>query len=325
MKTILGRRAFTAGMAAAVPAVALPAAAQAYPSQLVKLVVPFGAGSASDNIARILADEMRLALGQTVLIDNRPGASGFIGTTIVTKAPADGYTLLVDASATHSANPWLFKNVPYDPIKDFTHISRWVELPQVVIASPGVPAKTLGELVDHGRANPGKLTFGYGTPTALVGASTLVTLGRFEALAVPYKTPAAALQAVMSDEVSFMVADLSTALPQIRAGKVKGMAISTTKRMDALAEVPTLAEAGYSGFDTVLWIGLSGPAGLPKEVVDRLSAAMSAIFAKPEVQARIVAIGMQPAPSTPADFTAFVTAQLDVWGKRIKAAGIQPE
>ena len=316
----LGRRAFAVGMAAS-----LPARAQAYPNQLIKLVVPFGAGSASDNIARLIADEMRAALNQTVLIDNRPGASGFIGTSIVTKAVADGYTLVVDASATHSANPWLFKTVPYDPIKDFTHISRLVQLPQLVVASPGLPAKSLAEMVEYGRANPGKLTFGHGTPTSLVGASTLATLGKFEALAVPYKTPAAALLAVMADEVNFMLADLSTALPQIRAGKVKGFAISTAKRMDLLPEVPTMGEAGYAGFDTVLWIGLSGPAGLPKEIVDRLSGVLTVILSRPEVQARIVAIGMEPAPSTPEDFTSFVATQLDVWGRRIKAAGIQPE
>lgn len=320
MTWTLGRRAFVAGMAAS-----LPASAQTYPNQLIKLVVPFGAGSASDNIARLIADEMRAALGQTVLIDNRPGASGFIGTAIVTKAPADGYTLVVDASATHSANPWLFKTVPYDPIRDFTHVSRLVQLPQLVVAAPGVPARSLAEMVEYGRGNPGKLTFGYGTPTSLVGASTLVTLGKFEALAVPYKTPAAALLAVMGDEVNFMLADLSTALPQIRAGKVKGFAISTAKRMALLPDVPTMGEAGYAGFDTVLWIGLSGPAGLPKEIVDRLSGVLTAILSRPEVQERIAAIGMEPAPSTPEEFTSFVVTQLDVWGRRIKAAGIQPE
>lgn len=320
MSWTLGRRAFVAGMATA-----LPAFAQGYPSQLIRLVVPYGAGSASDNIGRLIGDELRAALNQTIIFDNRPGASGFIGTTIVTKAPADGYTLLLNASATHSANPWLFKEVPYDPIKDFTHISRLVQLPQLIVASPHTKANSLKELVEYGRANPGKLTFGYGTPTSLVGASTLLSLGKFEALAVPYKTPAAALLAVMSGEVDFMGADLSTALPQLRANKVKGLAISTAQRMSILPDVPTMTESGYSDFDMVLWIGLSGPAGLPQEVVDRLSSAVTAILAKPEVQEKIVAIGMEPAPTTPREFDAFVTSQLEIWGKRIKAAGIQPE
>jgi tripartite-type tricarboxylate transporter receptor subunit TctC len=321
MTRAIGRRVFVA-LAAALPA---PAWAQTYPSQTIRFVVPFGAGSASDNIGRLIADELQKALGATVIIDNRPGASGFIGTSLAVKAPPDGYTLVVDASATHSVNPWLFQEVPYDPIKDFTHIARLVQLPQIVVASLDVPGESLKELVEYGRANPGKLTFGYGTPTSRVGSVLLTSLGKFEALDVPYKTPSAALLAVVSGEVKFMVADLSTALPQIKAGKVKGLAISTAKRVDVLPDVPTMSEVGYGGFDTVLWIGLSGPASMPKAVVDRLSEAVVGIMSKHDVQEKIVAMGMEAAPSSSAEFQHFVEEQLEVWGRRIKAAGITPE
>jgi tripartite-type tricarboxylate transporter receptor subunit TctC len=301
------------------------ASAQDYPSKPVRLVVPYPPGSASDNVARLLVDELRIALNATIVIDNRAGASGLIGTEHVARAPADGYTLIVDASATHSANPWLFKKLPYDPVRSFTHISRLVVLPQLVVVSPQVPASSMQELVKYVRDNPGKFNFAYGTPTSQVAASSIAQIAGMDLVGVPYKGPAEAMLALMRGEASLMVADLATALPHAKAGKLRPLAISTPQRSALLPDVPSLTEAGYPGFDIELWIGLSGPAGLSKDVVERLSAALGKVLSKPELRQRFAGMGMEVAPSSPAEFEQFVQSQLAVWGRRTNASGIEPQ
>ncbi len=305
----------------------MPADAQPkdYPNKPIRLVVPYPPGSASDGVVRMLVDELQADLATPVVIENRPGASGLIGTEHVARSAPDGYTLVINASATHSANPWLFKKLPYDPIKDFTHLTRLVVIPQLVVASPTGPASSMKELVEFGRANPGKLTFAYGTPTSQVASSSIANASKFEALGVPYKGPAEAMLALVRGEADFMVADLATGLKQAQAGKLRALAVSTTERSPLITEIPTLRELGYQGFDVVLWIGVSGPAGLPPSVADRLSSSFTKALSKPAVLARYTSIGMQPTPTSRAEFARFVEDQLSVWGARIKAAGIQPQ
>ena len=304
---------------------AASAQTQDYPNKPIRLVVPYPPGSASDGVARMLTEELHTELKAAVVIDNRPGASGLIGTEHVARSLADGYTLLVNASATHSANPWLFKQLPYDPIKDFSHISRLVVLPQLVVSSPSLAAASMQDLVKYGQANPGKLIFAYGTPTSQVASAAIANIAKFDALGVPYKGPADALLALIRGEAQFMVADLSTGLQQAKAGKLRALAITTAQRSPMIPEVPSLAELGYRGFDVVLWIGVSGPSGLPKSVVQQLSGAFTKILSKPALKDRFSALGMQAAPTTPDEFERFVQEQLAVWGARIKATGLQPQ
>lgn len=315
---------FSAATALAV-VTAASAQLQDYPNKPIRLVVPYPPGSASDGVARMLTEELHAELKAAVIIDNRPGASGLIGTEHVARSVADGYTLLVDASATHSANPWLFKQLPYDPIKDFSHITRLVVLPQLVVSSPALTVASMQELVKYGQANPGKLIFAYGTPTSQVASSAIANIAKFDALGVPYKGPADALLALIRGEAQFMVADLATGLQQAKAGKLRALAISTAQRSPMIPDVPSLAELGYSGFDVVLWIGVSGPPGLPKNIVEQLSGAFNRILSRQAVKDRYSALGMQAAPTTPDEFERFVREQLSVWGARIKATGLQPQ
>lgn len=299
--------------------------AQTYPGDRpVRIIVPFTAGSGSDTVARVAADEFRRSLGGNWVIDNRPGAAGQIGSEAVQKAAADGYTLLLTTSATHSAGPWLTKKSPYDPLKDFVHVGRIVNVPFLLVLHPDLPAKSVAEFVEFARRNPG-LAYAYGSATSQVAAATFATIAKIQVLGVPYKSQPPAVTDLIGGQVRFMMADPSVAATHVRAGKLRAIAITARARSAQLPEVPTLAESGMGDFDPEVWLGIGAPAGLPRELAERLNAEIVRMGQRDEVRQRFAAVGMDLATNTLADHAEYTRAQLAAWGKRIKDAGIQPE
>lgn len=297
-----------------------------FPNRPVKMVIGFGPGSGTDNIARLLADELRQALGQPFVVDNRPGASAQIAASAVAKSPADGYTLLLTSNTTHSVNPHLFKKLPYDPIADFAPIGGIAYFPFVLAVNAALPVQTAQDLVAYALANKGKVNYAYGTPTVQIPAEALNRLKQMQALGVPYKSSPQALTDVIGGQAQFLVVDLSSARPHIQSGRLRALAVTMAKRSALAPELPTVEEAlGLRDFDLAAWTGLFAPAGTPKDIVDKLSATLQQILARPDVRERVVALGAEPTPSNVPTFTAMVKQQLDIWGKNVALSGIQPE
>ena len=311
---------------AAVAAMPHGAIAQPYPSKPVRIVVPFAAGSATDIMARILADELRATFDQSFVVDNKPGASAQIGAEIVAKAPPDGYTLFVTTNTSHSANPFLFRKLSYDPVRDFTPIGNIMRIPVLIVVSPKLQLNTLADLVAYGKANPGKLSFGYGNSIGqVVGASFAKRTG-LDVVTVPYKSTPQAITDVLGGQISYSVADMASGQAFIKEGRLKALAVSSLKRSPLMPDVPAMSETpALAGFDLSAWVGMLGPANLPKDVVDKLSAAMRKALAKQEVRDRIAGFAAEASPSTPEEMTAFIKEQLVSWGNSVKEAGIQPD
>ena len=307
-------------------AVAQPAWSQAYPTRPVKIIVPFAAGSATDIMARILAEELPGTFDQAFIVDNKPGASAQIGAEAVAKAAPDGYTLFLTTNTSHSANPFLFKKLPYDPIKDFTPVAGVMRIPVIVVVDPKLPVKTLSELIAYAKANPGKLSFGYGNSIGqVVGASFAKRVG-IEVITVPYKSTPQAMTDVMSGQVSYTAADMASGQTLVTSGKLRALAVSSRKRSPMMPDLPAMSETpGLEGFEVIAWVALFAPANTPKEIVDKLNAAVRTALTKPAVRERIAGFAAEAAPSTPEELGAFVKDQLANWGKSIKDAGIEPE
>lgn len=304
------------------------AAAQApdYPgAQPVRILLPFAAGSASDTTARIMADELQKALGGTFVVDNRPGAGGTIGTEQGAKAPPDGYTLIVTSSSTHSLAPFLYKRVAYDPVKDFQHIGNWIDLPFVLVVHPAVPVKTFQEFIEHAKKNPGKLAYGYGTPSSQLGAELLDSMAGIKTLGVSYKSHPAAVTDLVAGQTQFMILDVSAAIGQMRAQRLRALAVTSTERLQFMPEIPSIAESGYPEYQYSAWIGLAAPAGTPRAIIDRLSAAGRERMALPEVQQRFAGQLIPVAANTQQEQEAFVQRNLEVWRKRFREWKIEPQ
>lgn len=295
----------------------------AYPSKPVTLVVPFPAGGALDIVARALAEEMRKQLGQTVLVDNRAGAGGTVGSGLVARAAPDGYTLLLGSVATHAIAPGVYRNLSYDALKDFAPITQVTASPLLLASSATLNVKTLPELLAAARAQPGKLNYGStgnGTAVHLAGAM-LQSAARLDVVHVPYKGGPQAVNALITGEAAFMVVNVELVLPQVLGGKARALAVTGSRRLAALPDVPTMSEAGVSGVDASTWFGLFAPAGTPKEVVDRLQRdAATALRALKEPFARQ---GDEAIGSTPDEFAAQVRAEHAKWGKLIKDLGLK--
>jgi len=304
-----------------------PAHAQGtYPNKPVKIIIGFGPGSGTDILARMIAEELRVALGQPFIVDNRPGAAAQIAATAVAKSPADGYTLFLTSNSSHSVNPHMFKKLPYDPIADFTPIGGIAYFPFILAVNSSLPVKTPQEFVAYAKANKGKLNYAYGTPTVQIPAEALNRLEKLEATGIPYKSSPGAMTDVIGGQAQFLVVDLASARPHLQSGRLRALAVTTSKRTALAPDLPTIEETlNLRDFDLAAWTGLFGPAALPKEVVDRLSSALLQILAKTEVRERILASGAEPTPSDVSTFTALVKRQLEVWGRKVKDAGIQPE
>ena len=305
----------------------LPAAAQnAYPDKPVKIIIGFGPGSGTDILARMIAEELRLALGQPFVVDNRPGASAQIAASAVAKSPPDGYTLFLTSNSSHSVNPHMFKKLPYDPIADFTPIGGIAYFPFILAVNASVPARTPQEFVTYARANKGKLNYAYGTPTVQIPAEALNRLEKLEATGIPYKSSPSAMTDVVGGQAQFLVVDLASARPHLQSGRLRALAVTTSKRTALAPDLPTIEESlGLRNFDLAAWTGLFGPARLPREITEKLSVTLQQILAKPDVRERILASGAEPTPSDIPTFTALVKRQLEVWGAKVADAGIQPE
>lgn len=309
-------------VASCVPAVAQ---AQAYPSKPIRLVVPYSAGGGADNAARILAARLTTTLGQTVVIDNRPGGSGMIGAQAVAQAAADGYTVLYDAS-TFAVNPALRK-MPFDPAKDLVPVSLAVTVPNVLVVPPSAPYKTVQEFVEHARKHPGKMTYasyGAGSAAHLIG-ELLKNQAGIDLLHVPYKGGAPALTDVMGGQVDSYFANAASGMSYVKSGKLRALAVTSAKRMASMPDVPTLAESGFKNFEVLEWNGFFVPKGTPKEVVTRLSREIQAATADPATRQKLVGLGVDPIGSSPEEFSKFVQTEMSRWGALVKTNNITVE
>jgi tripartite-type tricarboxylate transporter receptor subunit TctC len=296
-----------------------------YPSRPVVFTAVFGPGSASDTICRIIADKLGPMLGQPVVVEDRPGADGALAALYVHHQPADGYTLLMATNSPLSADPFIHKDINYDPIKDFVPITRVGSFTLMLIVNPQLPIHSVKELVDYAKANPGKLTYASGNTAGIVGMETVKHWAELSILHVPYKTTAPALEDVIAGRVSMMFADFTTAMPHVAAGTVRPLAISRIKRSSLYPDLPTMDEAGVKGFNLDAWAGLVAPAGTPPEVIKKLNAALRKVIDDPAVQAKFKNVGFEGFSSTPEELGDYIKAQLADWGKMVKDAGIQAD
>jgi tripartite-type tricarboxylate transporter receptor subunit TctC len=303
---------------------ALPAIAQSYPAKPVKLVVPFPAGSATDQIARVMGQQLQEALGQPFVVENKPGAQGSIAATEVARAAPDGYTIMVTTNTPQAANPSLFKKLSYDPVKDFAPIARLGTISFMLMVRPDFPAKDLREFLAHARKNPGKLSGGYGSAGSQVSQAMLRSMGKIDFLDVPYKGLPQAITDVMGGSTSFTFADLANALSQIKGAKLRGIAVTSQKRSALVPDVPAIAEE-LPGYELIAWFALVAPAGTPRDVLARVHDTTAKALAKPEVRARFAALGTDVAPMNPEQLAGFIRSEIDKWAKMAKEAGIQPE
>ena len=314
-------------LAAAFALAAGSALAQPFPAKPVRVVVPFPPGGNSDALARIVGAELAKPLGQNVVVENRPGAGGTIAAAAVAKSPADGYTLLLNTAGTHGIATTLYPKLSYDAIRDFEPVTNVAAAPLLFLVGADSPHRALRDLVAAAKARPGALPFG----SAGMGSSghmateMFLTMAGIEMVHVPYKGGHLAAADLMAGLVHLVLDQIPASLPQIRAGKMRALAISTPKRSGLLPEVPTAAEAGVPGYDAQSWFGLVAPAGTPREVVQRLHAEVTRVLAVAEVRARIQGIGMEPVGDTPEQFSAHIRSEIERWGRVVRAAGVKAE
>jgi tripartite-type tricarboxylate transporter receptor subunit TctC len=311
--------------AAALAAVAAMSLAQAYPVRPVRLVITYPPGGTTDFVGRPVAQKLSELLGQSVVVDNRGGAGGIIGTMIVAQAPADGYTLLLGTSAGMVINPLLQSKLPYDAFKDFSAVSRTNINPQALVAHSGLPANTVKELIAHAKAHPGKLNVassGIGTPNHL-GAEMLKHLAGIDIVHVAYKGGGPAMTDLIAGQVQLQFSSIPTVLTHVKAGRIKILAIGSGKRSPALPDVPTIAESGVPGYEYTTWYGVFAPSATPATTVKLLNAAVTKAVLSPEVSQRLVPQGAEPAPSTPQELTQYMKEESARWAKTIKAAKIK--
>jgi len=306
---------------------ALAADATNWPTQPVKLIVPFAPGGTSDVLAREIAARLQVTLKQTVVVDNKAGAGGVLGADSVAKAAPDGYTVLLGTIATHAINPALMPKMPYKADRDFAPVILLGKISNVLLIGPGAQARTVKDIVAAAKAKPGDITFasaGQGTSQHLSGEVFRLMTGA-DLTHVPYKGSAPAIQDVMGGQVPMSFETVTVALPQIKAGKVKAVAVTSAKRSAQLPDVPTLAESGVPGFDVSSWQALYLPTGTPAAIVAKLNAEVQKIVAQPEVKAKMESLGLEYAPNTPAQFTEFQKAEQARWAKVIKDGNVKPD
>jgi tripartite-type tricarboxylate transporter receptor subunit TctC len=319
------RRWITAGMLLVPPvAASFPAWAEPYPTRTVTIVTPFAAGSQTDAAARLVGQYLQDALGHPFVIENKPGANGLIAASAVARAQPDGYTLLLTTNSTHSAVA-LYKNVPYDPIKDFAPIARIGNFPSFVAVNLDVPVKSMAELVAHAKANPGKLTYGAGNSSGYVVGETIKKRTGTDIVRVSYRSNPFAMSDLIAGHIQMMIPDMTTGLPQVRAQKIRPLAVLTKERSTFLPDLPTLDETIMPGFESLAWAGIFAPANTPPVVVNTIAEAVHKMLTSPEMIERFSGPGIQVVWTGPQDFSAFVKNELVKWTATIKEAGIEPE
>lgn len=301
------------------------AAEAQFPAKPIRVVVPFPAGSATDTITRVLAQSVSQSIGQTVVVENKAGADGAIAAGEVAKAAPDGYTLLMATNSPMSAVPAMKKNPPYDPVADFTPITDVGRYTFFIVVHPSVPAKTLKELIDHARANPGKVNYATGNTTGIVSTAFFASLAKIDLVHVPYKGEPQALTDLVAGRVQLMFCSSGTSMPQIREAKLRPIVTTLAKRTHLLPELPTIAEAGMPEFSITSWAGLFGPAKMPAAVVERLNKEFVAAMGRSDVQAAMEKQAFALSPSSPRELAAFVKEQMESYRRILRAAGVEPD
>ncbi|MBI2296023.1 MAG: tripartite tricarboxylate transporter substrate binding protein [Betaproteobacteria bacterium] len=300
--------------------------AQSYPTRPVRLVVPFAPGGGSDISARIVADPLSQALGQTVVVDNRPGAGSIVGTEIVAKAAPDGYTLLL-GNISMAFNPALYKKLPYDTLRDFLPISLVTDQPNIVVAHPSLRAKTFHDFAALARSQPGKLTYasaGVGSGTHLAMELLMMTL-KIELVHVPYKGTGPALTALLGNQISVFLSTFASALPHVKAERLRAFAVTSAKRAGTLPEVPTVAESGVPGYQYSTWYGMLAPARTPRAVVEKLNQTTVGVLNSPQTRQTMLSQGIDPIPSTSTQYLAYLRSETGKWAKVVRTANIPPQ
>lgn len=328
MTASIHRRRALAGAAATLAlALAGTASAQApaYPAKAITFIVPFAAGSATDQLARALGQSVTTDTKQPVVVDNKAGASGMIAAQAAAKAAPDGYTVLITTNTTHAANEHLYKKLPYDPVKDFAPVTGLGKGGQVLVVNASAPYKNLGELLAAAKKDPGKLSFGSGSSSSRMAGEMLKQLAHVDILHVPYKSNPLAITDLLGGQIDMMITDTSTGVPQIKAGKLRALGYSTQKRGAQLPDVPTIAEAGVKGYDMGYWFAAYVPAGTPAPVVARLNELLAHATKSAAAKSFFDNAGSEAWTSTPEELARFQAAETQKWGKVIKAAGIEPE
>jgi tripartite-type tricarboxylate transporter receptor subunit TctC len=319
--TVFSRFLLTIGLALCV----MNASAQApYPSRPLKLIVPFAPGQVTDWLARMLGEQMSAELGQPVIVENRAGANGTIGTAFAVTQPADGYTLVVTSNGTHAAAPSLFKKLGYDPIGNFTHITGLMSLPWMLMVRPDFPARTINEFITYGRANPGKLTVGYGSSSSRLAIHLLRTMGKLDIVEVAYKGLGQTITDVRGGSLQFTFLDMGSAMSQERGASLRGLAVTSPKRSPVAPDKPAMAEV-LPGYQMVSWLGLAFPAGAPPEAVSRIHSVVTAILGRPDIRDKIAAYGGEPMMANGAQIIEAINAETPLWARFAKEAGVEPE
>src|SRR3984893_6752250 len=324
-----GGLAFLIAPRAFAPGVLAPSAlAQAaYPSRNIKMIVPYPAGGTTDFLGRLVAEQLKSGLGATVIVENKPGAGTTLGAEQVAKSAADGYTLLMATSTTLAINKTLYKNLPYDPVKDFAPIGLVAAVPFALIVNPTIPAKTLPQFIAYAKSKPGLAygSAGNGSPQHL-GAEMLKTAAGIDIRHVPYRGSVPAMLDVIAGHIPFMVVDLQPALQQIREGKVRVLGVTTPKRVASAPDIPTLAEGGLSGFELVAWQGVVAPAAVPRPIIDQLAGQIGKLMADPATRDKLTTIALEPlAASTPDSFAAYIKTEVDRWAVIVRNSGAELE
>jgi tripartite-type tricarboxylate transporter receptor subunit TctC len=299
--------------------------ADSYPSKPITLVAVFGPGSASDTICRVIAQPLSAALNESVIVENRPGANGALAAQYVARSAPDGYTLLMGTNSPLSAVPFMMKSPPYDAVKDFTSITRVGSFTLMLVVHPSIPAKNMKELIDYAKDNPGRLSFASANTSGIVAGETLKHWAEIDMLHVPYKSPPPALQDLVAGRVSMMFTDLTTGLPHVQSGALRALAVTRLHRSSLFPELPTMDEAGVTGFDMDSWAGIVAPAGTPPEIVTRLNTELRKIIDSPDIKKMLGRVGFEAFSSSPKEMEDTIKVQLGKWGKMVKDAGIHPE
>ena len=303
---------------------AFHANAQTYPAKPIRLIVPFPAGSATDHIARLTGSELHAALGQPVIVENKPGAQGGIAAAEVARAAPDGYTLMMTTNTPQAANVSLFKKLNYDPVKDFTPVARLGTTSFMLMVRPDFPARNLKDFLAHVRSQPGKLSAGYGSAGSQVSLAMLKAMGKLDVVEVPYKGIPQAITDTMGGSLAFTFVDLGNALGQAKGGKLRGLGVTSQKRTPLAPELPAIAEE-LNGYELIAWFALMAPAKTPADVVQKVHDAAVKSLAKPDVKEKYATIGIDPAPLDPAQLGKFIQSEIAHWAKLVKLANIQPE
>jgi len=317
-------RGWIVAVACVLACIATSALAQ-YPGKAVRIIVPLAAGGPSDLLARVVGQKMSEAWSQPVVIDNRPGANGVVGCELVARSAPDGYTLLMGTSGTHGINASLFTKLPYDTINDFAPIARLGVAPYVLVAHPSLPVQGVADLLRLARARPGDIAIASGGSASQLASELFKSMARINLLLIPYKGNSLAVTAVLSGEVSLVFGNIAQSLPQVKAGRLRALGVTSSRRSPVMPDVKTIAESGVTGFDTSTWYGMLAPAGTPRAIVDKINGEIVRVLQLPEVRERLAAEAFELPADTPDQFAAIIKGEMSRWAKLVKETGARIE